>query len=453
MNDSSKSVAIIGAGPVGLAAAAHALERGMKPIVLEAGQQVGHAVRQWGHVRMFSPWLYNIDRATERLLSHTGWNSPDPQHYPTGAELVERYLEPLATRTELGKHIQTESRVTAISRVGFDRLKTLGRENAQFEIRYQNGAGAKAVLADAIIDASGTWSSPNPAGANGLDAIGEPEASGHIAYGMPDVLDRDRTRYAGKTVAVLGSGHSAVGTLIDLARLKDSAPETRVLWLLRGDKPEKAFGGGANDKLSARGELGVAFARLVRGGRIAVEAGFKLQSLSMKTGRLVIANSAGREVVADELVVATGFRPDLQFLRELRVSLDPALECPPKLAPLIDPNEHSCGTVRPHGARELEQPEPGLYFAGMKSYGRAPTFLLLTGYEQARSIVADIAGDREAAERVELVLPETGVCSGLEEGPSEAAGCCGGSAKSDASACCVADEAAKAEGKKGCGCG
>ena len=120
----------------------------------------------------------------------------------------------------------------------------------------------------------------------------------------------------------------------------------------------------------------------------------------------------GRHVIADELIVATGFRPDLSFLRELRIALDPALECPPALAPLIDPNEHSCGTVRPHGARELAQPEPGFYLAGMKSYGRAPTFLMLTGYEQVRSIVADIAGDHEAARRVQLVLPETGVCSG-----------------------------------------
>ena len=132
--------------------------------------------------------------------------------------------------------------------------------------------------------------------------------------------------------------------------------------------------------------------------------------------------------MADELIVATGFRPDLSFLREVRIALDPALECPPVLAPLIDPNLHSCGTVRPHGARELAQPEPGFYFAGMKSYGRAPTFLMMTGYEQVRSIVADIAGDRAAAERVELVLPETGVCSRPLTADSAGEGCCGGPA-------------------------
>src|SRR3954468_8277941 len=223
----TKSVAIIGAGPVGLAAAAHVLERGLRPIVLEAGDDIGHSVRQWGHVQLFSPWEYNIDRAAERLLSPTGWNSPDPQQYPTGAELVERYLEPLASKTALAQHIQTRSRVTGISRAGFDKLKSKGRETAPFEIRYQNGQGAKIVRADAVIDASGTWHSPNPAGAHGLPPIGEADAADRIAYGMPDVLAKDRARYAGKTVAVLGAGHSAVGTLTDLAGLATDSPGTR----------------------------------------------------------------------------------------------------------------------------------------------------------------------------------------------------------------------------------
>lgn len=450
----TKTIAIIGAGPVGLAAAAHALERGMTPLVLEAGPDIGHAIRQWGHVRMFSPWEYNIDRAAERLLVATGWNSPEPQHYPTGQELVERYLEPLATRTALQAHIQTSSRVTAISRVGFDKVKTKGRELAPFEIRYQNGAGPKSVLADAIIDASGSWSSPNAAGASGLEAIGEAAAAPRIAYGMPDVSGRERPRYAGKTVAVLGSGHSAVGTLIDLAKLQGEDGATKIMWLVRGDNPEKAFGGGLNDKLVERGALGARLAQLVQDGRIQVEAGFRVSHIGEDQDRIRVgAGSAccGRHVLADELIVATGFRPDLSFLRELRLALDPALESSLALAPLIDPNQHSCGTVRPHGALELAQPEPGLYIAGIKSYGRAPTFLMLTGYEQVRSIVADIDGDEAAARRVELVLPETGVCS-LAPATPESAGCCGGPALESADACCVDDAKAKEAGEAGCGC-
>jgi cation diffusion facilitator CzcD-associated flavoprotein CzcO len=151
-----KTVAIIGAGPIGLAAAAHAMEQGLKPVVLEAGPQVGHAMRQWKHVQLFSPWGYGIDKASERLLAGTGWNSPDPQVYPTGAELIEHYLEPLATRTHLKEVVRTSSRVTAISRVGYDKLRTKGREAAAFELRYQNGRGPETVRADAVIDASGT---------------------------------------------------------------------------------------------------------------------------------------------------------------------------------------------------------------------------------------------------------------------------------------------------------
>lgn len=447
------TVAIIGAGPVGLAAAAHALERDLIPIVLEAGPHAGHSVRQWRHVRMFSPWEYNIDKAAERLLAATGWNAPDPKAYPTGGDLIDHYIEPLATRTPLKDHIRTSSRVTAISRAGFDKVKSKGRAEAPFEIRYQNGRGPEKLRADAVVDVSGTWFSPNPSGANGLPAIGEAELSRHVAYGMPDVLGGVRARYAGKTVAVLGAGHSAIGTLIDLVSLKEQSPGTTVIWLLRGTDPAKAFGGGENDKLSARGALGSTFARLVAEGRLQVETAFGVTHLTEADGRVRIAAGSaccGRHVVADQLIVATGFRPDLGFLSELRLGLDPALDCPTALAPLIDPNEHSCGTVRPHGARELSHPEPGFYIAGMKSYGRAPTFLTLTGYEQVRSIIADIAGDTEAAARVELVLPETGVCSGPAVDGDDA-GCCGGPAKANPSAGCVSDEIAKSEGKSGCG--
>lgn len=449
-----KTVAIIGAGPIGLAGAAHVMERGMNPIVLEAGPEAGHAVWQWQHVQLFSPWRFNVDRAAERLLAPTGWNSPEPQAYPTGAELLEHYLEPLASTTPLRDAIRTSSRVTAVGRVGFDKAKSRGRDTAPFEIRYRNGGGQQMLHADAVIDATGTWVSPNPAGAGGLPAIGEREAQANITYGMPDVLGRDRGRYAGRTVAVLGAGHSAIGTLMDLAALGRQAPGTRPIWLLRSGNPEKSFGGGANDGLAARGELGAHFGALVASGQVQVEAGFTVAAIArVDDGRLRIGTSpaaSGRNITADELVVATGFRPDFSFLGEIRLRLDPAIEAPVALAPLIDPNEHSCGSVRPHGARELEQDDRGFYFAGMKSYGRAPTFLMITGYEQVRSIAADIAGDREAAERVELELPETGVCTrGGVEGGSAAARCCGGSSPADVTVCCAEDVSGS---KTGCGC-
>lgn len=400
----TKTVAILGAGPVGLAAAAHVLQRGMIPLILEQGDAIGHAVRAWGHVPMFSNWRYNIDRAAALRLEGTGWQEPDPESYPTGADLIEAYLEPLGN--SLAPWLRLGRRVVAVSREGIDKVKDLGREATRFLIETEGASGHEWHRAEAVIDATGTWFQPNPGGA-GRPVPGE-TGNAHITYGMPDLSGRDRARFEGKRVAVLGGGHSAVGTLIALSNLSD----TQVIWLCRAETIARAVGGGAADQLAARGALGTDLGRLVHSGRIKVENGFRLSAV--EPGRPLTALATdGRRTDADELVIATGFRPDLSILREIRVALDPALECPPVLAPLIDPNQHSCGTVRPHGALELAHPERDFYIAGMKSYGRAPTFLLATGYEQVRSIVAALAGDHVAAARVELCLPETGVCNGL----------------------------------------
>jgi len=424
----TETVAIIGAGPVGLAAGAHALERGLTPIIFEQGNKIGFAIRQWQHVKMFSPWEFNVDAASEKLLNKTDWKRPDDDELPTGGELVKRYIEPLGTKTILKNHIKLNAKVTAISRVGFDKLKTEGREEAKFEIRYTQDDKPQVALVDTVIDISGTWSTPNPGGSNGLPAIGEPEASQHISYVMPDVLGNKAEQFANKRVAVLGGGHSAIGTILDLITLKEDAPDTNITWLVRGENTTRSFGGGEDDQIEARGALGTKFKHLVESGKISIESGFNLTQISQDENGLKINSGAigdDRYVMADELVVATGFRPSYSFATELRLELDSATECPPILAPMIDPNVHSCGTVRPHGARELAQPETGYYIAGMKSYGRAPTFLMITGYEQVRSIIADIVGDKEGAARVELVLPETGVCSApLDDDNDSEKGCC-----------------------------
>ena len=225
----------------------------------------------------------------------------------------------------------------------------------------------------------------------------------------------------------MGSGHSAVGSLIDLVRLKDEAPDTQVIWLVRGS-PEKAFGGGANDKLAARGELGVVFSQLVRDARLKVEKEFRVSQIDAQGDKLrVMTGATGRNVLVDQLIVATGFRPDLSFLRELRIALDLPIEAPPALAPLIDPMSIGCGTVRPH-RRENWPSQPRFLFCRHEILWPCPTFLMVTGYEQVRSIVAEIAGDHEAAQRCELVLPETGVCSRPVEGIAET-NCCGGPPK------------------------
>jgi hypothetical protein len=424
-------VVIIGAGPVGLAAAAHLVERGVTPIVIERGPLVGTALRSWGHVRLFSPWEYNIDRISRSLLESVGWSAPNAKVLPTGREMVRRYLEPLAAHPKIAPHVVTHAAVSGISRHGLNKVASANRRQAPFIVRWRDGFGKHCeTTARAVIDASGTWDQPNPMGIDGLPVSGEKAAAtARIAYGIPDVLGAERSFYAGQRVLVVGGGHSAINVALDLLRLEQTAPSTEVLWALRGNRIDKLFGGGSNDALPERGALGLAAKRAVEDGRVKLLAPFaatevELMQTSIRVSALITGSAATLDV--GRIVVATGFRPDLSILRELRVALDPAIEAPPALAPLIDPNVHSCGTVPPHGAAELAHPEPDFYIIGSKSYGRAPTFLMVTGYEQVRSVVAEIVGDHAAAREVHLVLPQTGVCSAapaLVSAP--AAACCG----------------------------
>lgn len=454
MTERDLPIAVIGAGPVGLAATAQLIARGLTPIVFERGSTVGASLQEWAHVRVFSPWQYNIDVAARALLEASGWTAPAVTALPTGGEIVARYLQPLAELPAIASQLHRGATVTAITRQGLDKVSNNGRDRAPFELRWTDATGREqTTLARAVIDASGTWTQPNPMGVDGLPVPGERQLRDRIAYGIPDVLGATRDAYAGKTVLVVGSGHSAINTALALLTLQDEHPETKILWALRRNRLEKLLGGGLNDQLPERGALGLAAKRAIDAGRLQILAPFAATRLEASENGVAVAGELGDAPVAlqvDRIVVATGFRPDLAMLSELRVAIDPATEAPPALSPLIDPNFHSCGTVPPHGVDELAQPEPGFFIVGSKSYGRAPTFLMATGYEQVRSVVAELAGDPVAARQVHLVLPETGVCSVPAAGA--ASNCCGGPATSSAS-CCAADETAKAEGEAGCGCG
>lgn len=427
---SSLPVVVIGAGPVGLAAAAELAERGLPFIVIEKGPAAASAVGQWNHVRLFSPWSFNVSAAAERMLATTGWRRPPGHVHPTGGELVARYLAPLAAHPALAPALRTGTEVVAVARAGTDRVRDAGRQDLPFVVRLRDAAGEDEILARAVIDASGTWGTPNRSRSGALGALGEtaPAVARHMSYAMPDVLGRERSRFAGRRVAVLGAGHSAIGTLVDLDRLAAEAQGTEVIWLLRSDHVGTAFEGGEKDQLAARGALTTEAAALAASGRVALHTGIRIDRLREEGSSLAIVTDRGDTLLVDELVVATGFRPDHGLATELRLSLDPSLECPTALAPLIDPNQHSCGTVRPHGHAVLAHPDSGYFIAGMKSYGRAPTFLMATGYEQVRSIVALLAGDRAAADDVRLVLPETGVCSTdrrTDDARTVSGGCCG----------------------------
>ncbi|MFF2506537.1 FAD-dependent oxidoreductase [Streptomyces sp. NPDC058067] len=426
-------VVVIGAGPIGLAAAAHLIERGIEPLVLEAGPSAGAAVRDWAHVRLFSPWAEVTDPAAEKLLAPTGWVRPDGTAYPTGGDWAEQYLQPLAD--VLGDRVRYGATVTGVARSGRDRIVDSGRDEQPFTVHIQTAEGSEErVTARAVIDASGTWSVPSPMGSNGLPALGEKVAADRISYRVPDLNDPAvRARYAGKRTAVVGSGASAFTALAHLADLAKEEDGTHAVWILRRGISANTYGGGEADELPARGALGLRAKAAVEAGHAGAATGFRTKAVERDTeGRLILVSEDGRRLdPVDEVIVLTGFRPDLSFLSEVRLGLDERLQAPTELAPLIDPNVHSCGTVYPHGVNQLSHPEQGVYLVGMKSYGRAPTFLAMTGYEQVRSVTAAIAGDREAAERVELTLPETGVCggAGLFDDPDaaqggEGGGCC-----------------------------
>ncbi|MFJ3500486.1 MULTISPECIES: NAD(P)-binding domain-containing protein [unclassified Streptomyces] len=426
-------VVVIGAGPTGLAAAAHLVDRGLRPLVLEAGAEAGSAVREWAHVRLFSTWGEVTDPVAEKLLAPTGWVKPDTTTYPTGGDWAEKYLQPLAE--VLGATVRFGVRVTGVSRSGRDRIVDAGREARPFVIHVTHADGhEERLFARAVIDASGTWATPSPVGGSGLPALGEKAAADRISYRVPDLTDPAvRARYAGKHTAVIGSGASAFTALASLADLTgfEGGAGTKAVWILRRGISGSTFGGGTADQLPARGALGLAAKAAVDAGHADAVTGFRTEAIERVGGRLVLVAEDGRRLdPVDEVIVLTGLRPDLSFLGELRLGLDERLQAPLALAPLIDPNQHSCGTVYPHGVKELSHPEKDVYLVGMKSYGRAPTFLALTGYEQVRSVVAALAGDHEAAERVELVLPETGVCggAGLFDQPQDAeaadGGCC-----------------------------
>ncbi|MDX2396412.1 NAD(P)-binding domain-containing protein [Streptomyces sp. DK15] len=424
-------VVVIGAGPIGLAAAAHLVDQGIEPLVLEAGPAAGSAVRDWSHVRLFSTWGEVVDPAAEKLLAPTGWVKPDEATYPTGGDWAEQYLRPLAA--VLGERVRVGARVTGVSRLGRDRVVDADRETQPFTVHITHADGSEERLtARAVIDASGTWSTPSPIGGDGLPALGERTAAARISYRVPDLKDPAvRTRYAGKRTAVIGSGASAFTALAYLADLAKAEEGTHSTWILRRGISGSTFGGGEADQLPARGALGLAAKAAVDNGYADAVTGFRTTAVEKSGDRLVLVAEDGRRLApVDEVIVLTGFRPDLTFLDELRLGLDERLQAPTELAPLIDPNQHSCGTVYPHGVNELSHPEKDVYLVGMKSYGRAPTFLAMTGYEQVRSIAAHLAGDHEAAGRVELTLPETGVCGGAglfdepEAAEATGGGCC-----------------------------
>src|SRR3954447_26628104 len=277
---SALPVAVIGGGPVGLAAAAHLVMRGVPVKLYEAGATVATHVREWGHVRLFSPWGFNTDAAATAILREHGWQAPPATTLPTGGDLYSAYLQPLAETPPLRDVIETGAHVRNVTRAGIDKVVSRGRGDYPFALSIDTADGGSRIeLARAVIDASGTWASPNPAAASGTPATGEIMFADRIAYGIPDVLGRDRPTYAGQRVLVIGGGHSAANALLDLARLAETDARLKIIWAVRADNPARIFGSGASDKLAARGALGDDLKRLMESGKLELVLRFAIERI------------------------------------------------------------------------------------------------------------------------------------------------------------------------------
>src|SRR6266542_1722324 len=275
--------------------------------------------------------------------------------------LLERYLLPLAATPELAPHLRLGHAVTGIARLGLDKVRSPGREHLPFVVRVRSRDGGEHDLeASAVIDAAGTWTQPNPLGANGLPALGERTAiaGGNVVTGLPDILGRDHARFAGRRVLVVGAGHSAATSLLALAQLQRRAPGPQIVWAVRSATPRPLVGKGnaQADELPARGQLATDLRALIDGGQVELVTSFRTRAVRPDGEGVTVVGDDLRELHDNRVVNATGFRPDHAIARELRLALDPALESAAALAPLIDPNVHTCGTVPAHGAAQLAHP-------------------------------------------------------------------------------------------------
>jgi NADPH-dependent 2,4-dienoyl-CoA reductase/sulfur reductase-like enzyme len=391
-------VAILGAGPVGLEAALAAAAAGWPFTVFEAGDEVGVHVRAWGHVRLFTPWAMNV---SDRMRQALGDRAPEGSALPTGHELAERLLAPLAALPAIAPRVRTGVRVLAVGREGALKHELIGapeRGERPFRLLVRDADACERVEhADLVIDATGTYGTPNAMGDGGIPAPGEGTFADRIERRLPD-LDADGARWAGRTILLTGAGHSAQTAARALARLAATAPGTRVVWAVRSPRPDWSAVEG--DPLPERRAL-TAAARELAGGaseHVEVRAGRVTDALrGAEGGRVAVTlrNGAGEEVAADRVLALNGGVGDHGLYRQLQVHECYATSGPMKLAAaLLGERGGDCLTTASHGAETLTNPEPGFFILGAKSYGRNSRFLLRVGFEQVADVFALAAARR-----------------------------------------------------------
>lgn len=395
-------IAILGAGPIGLEAALQAMSLKLPVTVYERGR-VAENLRQWGHVRLFSPFGMNctpLGRSTIKaeLSQHT---FPADGDCITGREHVSAYLEPLAKCSLLKDRIKEGFQVLGISRRGMLKTDSPGetRRAAQpFRLLVRDSRDRERIEeADVVIDCTGTYGVNRWMGDGGIPAIGERAQSGFISYGLDDVLGERRSTYAGKNILVIGGGYSAATTVCNLAALADKEPSTWVVWLARcgNSQPIRRH---MNDPLPERDRLAQRANMLATrtDGNVEFRNQACIESLESADGGVkVTARIAGKATswTVERVIANVGYAPDAGLYRELQVHECYASQGPMGVAAaLLKHGAADCLAVPPLGANVLKTPEPNFYVLGAKSYGRNSHFLLKNGFEQVRDVFTLIVG-------------------------------------------------------------
>jgi thioredoxin reductase len=372
-------IAVLGAGPIGLEAALYARRLGMPATVYELGG-IGEHLQRWGHVRLFTPFGMNVTSLGRAALraDDPNYEFPGDSECITGREHVAAYLDPLAHTIALADCMRLETQVLHVGRRGLLRDDSAGdplRAKHPFLLLLRDSKGRERVEeADAVLDCTGTYGRHRWIGDGGIPATGELAAEPHIAYGLDDVLGERRGHYSGKTVLVVGAGHSAATSVCNLARLAEENPAGWVIWLARGaaSQPIKRI---PNDPFKERDRLAVKannFATRPDGNVEFHNQSFveSIEPLGPDRGFRVSARCAGKHKTWDveRIIGNVGSEPDTDLYSELHV------------------HENS------RSRDSLRNPEPNFFVLGMKSYGRNPGFLLRNGFEQIRDVFAMITG-------------------------------------------------------------
>lgn len=386
-----QTVAILGAGPIGLEAALAAAARGLDFTVYEAASTVGGHVRRWAHVRTFTPWDMNV---SERVRAALGDGAPAGAALPTGAELADELLEPVAALPALQGHIRLGTRVLAVGREGLLKHEEIGsdtRAHQPFRLLLRGPDGSEAIEhADVVIDATGTYSNPNRLGDGGIPAVGEAAFDDRIGRFL-EPFAQNAAAWAGRTILLTGSGHSAQTAARELAAFARDAAGTRVVWALR--RATADFGAVAGDPLPERAALNRDAASLAAGASDAVRvvAGVVTEALRADGDRVAITlrNGDAQEVTVDRVLALNGGVPDNSIYRQLQVHECYASLGPMKLAAALLADAGGggdCLAQGPHGPETLRNPEPGFFILGAKSYGRNSQFLLRIGWQQVDDV-------------------------------------------------------------------